>query len=133
MFQKLTLGQVLLGNNCAVGVQGIGTINIKGYDGSVKTLTNAMYILEFSRNLISTGTLDILGFKHSGRHVKTRFYKHGKLAFQGTLFGSLYMLDGKTVSGEVNKSVMKKQSKDETVLWHRRLGHMSMKNLQILA
>lgn len=26
-----------------------------------------------------------------------------------------------------------KKSNDETELWHRRLGHMSLKNLQILA
>ena len=43
------------------------------------------------------------------------------------------MLDGETVPGEINSSVMKKSSKDETVLWHRRLWHMSIKNLWILA
>ena len=47
--------------------------------------------------------------------------------------GSLYLLDGQTVSGKVNISVMKKPSKDETVLWHSGFGHMSMKNLHILA
>ena len=59
MFQELTLEQVLLGNDCAVGVQGIGIINIKAYGDSVKTLTNVRYILELRRNLISTRTLDI--------------------------------------------------------------------------
>lgn len=57
----------------------------------------------------------------------------GRLVLLGMLCGSLHLLDGEPVSGEVNSSVMKKPSKDETVLWHRRLGHMSMKNLQILA
>lgn len=35
------------------------------------------------------------------------------------------------VAGESN-SALSKKSNDETALWHRRLGHMSMKNLQIL-
>ncbi|WZZ51379.1 hypothetical protein YC2023_051486 [Brassica napus] len=131
MLQEMTSGQVIFGNYCAVGVLGIGTINIKAYGGSVKTLTNVRYIPELRRNLIFNGTLDILGFEHSGGHGKTRFYKHGKLPLLGT--GSLNLLDGETVSGEVYCSAMKKLSKDETVLWHRRLGHMSMKNLQILA
>ncbi|XP_048622918.1 uncharacterized mitochondrial protein AtMg00300-like [Brassica napus] len=56
----------------------------------------------------------------------------GRLVLLGMLCGSLHLLDGEPVSGEVNSSVMKKPSKDETVLWHRRLGYMSMKNLQIL-
>ena len=112
-------------------MQGIGIINIKAYGGFVKTLTNVMYILELRRNLISTGTLGILSFEHSGGHGKTRFYKNSKLALSGTLSGSLYLLYGETVSGEVKSSV--KPSNDETVLWHRRLGNMSMKNLQILA
>ncbi|XP_056850847.1 uncharacterized protein LOC130500140 [Raphanus sativus] len=94
MFQELTSGQVLLSNDCEVGVQGISTINIKAYGGSIKTLTNFRYIPELQRNLISTGTLYLSGFEHSGIHGKTRFYKNGKLVLQGTLSGSLYQLDG---------------------------------------
>ena len=39
MFKELTARQILLGNNCAVGVQWIDTIN-KAYGGLVKTLTD---------------------------------------------------------------------------------------------
>src|SRR5690606_742233 len=87
-------------------------------------------------NLISTSTLDILGFKHSRGEGKNRFYKTGKLALQGTLSGSLYLLDGETLAGQVNNSVQKKTlslSKDETSLWHKRLGHLNIKSLHILA
>ena len=113
---------MLLGDNNAAAVQGIGTINVKAYGGTVKVLTNVRYILKLKRNLISTGTLDMLGFKHSGGEGKTRFYKNGKLALQGTLTGSLYLFDGKTIAGQVNISVQKKTlslSRDETSLWHK--------------
>lgn len=92
MFQELTSRQLLLGNDCAVGVQRIGIIN-KDYAGLVKTLTNVKYIPELRKNLISTGTLGVLGFKYSGGHGKTRFYKHGKQVLQETFSGSLYLLD----------------------------------------
>lgn len=77
--------------------------------------------------------LGLLSLEHSGRRGKTKFYKHGKLALQGTVSQSLYLLDGETASGGIYSSGRKKPSMDETVLWHRRLEHMSMKNLQILA
>ncbi|KAL0728886.1 hypothetical protein Bca4012_024979 [Brassica carinata] len=67
----------------------------------------------------------MIRFKHSGGEGKTRFYKNGKLALQGTLTGSLYLFDGAAVAGQVNSSVQKKTlslSKDETSLWQNRLG-----------
>ena len=66
------------------------------------------------------------------RHGKAMFYKHGKLALRRTLSGSLYLVDGETASGE-NHSGGKKPSMNEIVLCHRRLGHMHMRNLQILS
>ncbi|KAL1198006.1 Retrovirus-related Pol polyprotein from transposon TNT 1-94 [Cardamine amara subsp. amara] len=131
-FEELNSGQVLLGDDYSVEVKGIGSINIHAQGGTVNTLTNVRYIPKLKRNLISTSTLDKLGFDHAGGKGKTRFYKNGKMGLQGTLCGSLYLLDGETVVGQSNISVTGKSAKDETVLWHRRLGHMSMKNLMIL-
>ncbi|KAL1192839.1 Retrovirus-related Pol polyprotein from transposon TNT 1-94 [Cardamine amara subsp. amara] len=131
-FEELNSGQVLLGDDYSVEDKGIGSININACGGTVKTLNNVRYIPKLKRNLISTSTLDKLGFDNAGGKGKTRFYKNGKMGLQGTLFGSLYLLDGETVVGHSNMSVTGKSAKDEMVLWHRRLGHMSMKNLMIL-
>lgn len=87
---------------------------------------------KLKRNLISTGTLDRLGFDHAGGRGKTRFYKDGRMALQGTLCGTLYLLDGETVIAGESNNVLANKSKDETELWHRRPSYMSLKNLQIL-
>ena len=131
-FEEVSSGQVKLGDDFTVDVQGVGSIKIKAFGGTIKVLNNVRYVPKLKRNLLSTGTLDRLGFDHAGGKGKTRFYKDGKLALQGTLSGTLYLLDGETVIAGESNNVLKKSSSDETVLWHRRLGHMSMKNLQIL-
>ena len=131
-FEDTASGHVMLGDNFSVEVEGVGSIRIKAYGGTVKVLNNVRYVPKLKRNLISTGTLDRLGFDHAGGRGKTRFYKDGKLALQGTLSGTLYLLDGETIVAGESNNVMSKGKQDETELWHRRLGHMSIKNLQIL-
>ncbi|CAA7038048.1 unnamed protein product [Microthlaspi erraticum] len=127
-YEDVTGGQVMLADDRTVRVEGIGTIRINANGGTVKRLQKVRYVPNLKRNLISVSTLDLQGFKHEGSNGKIKFYKNEKLTLQGTLCGSLYLLDGKTVAGDSNAAV----SKDDTALWHSRLGHMSMKNLKIL-
>lgn len=59
-FKRIDGGKVLLGNNLACKVTGIGTINIKMYDGVTKDIEQVRYVPELKRNLISLGVLDQL-------------------------------------------------------------------------
>ena len=127
-FSELASGQVLLADDRAVSVQGIETIKINAKGGTVKCLTNVRYVPNLKRNLISVSSLDMQGFMKEGGNGKTCFYKNGKLALQGTLCGSLYLLDGDTVEPTAYAVV----SKDDTALWHSRLAHTSIKNLKVL-
>jgi hypothetical protein len=43
---------------------GIGTIKVRIFDGIVRTLTNARYVLDLKKNLISFGTLDSLSYSY---------------------------------------------------------------------
>ena len=79
--------------------------------------------------MISVSSLDMHGFKQEGGEGKTSFFKNGKLALRGLLCGSLYLLDGETIT----PSAYVAASKDDTALWHFRLAHTSVKNLKILA
>lgn len=128
-FSRAAGGKVLLADDRAVTVQGIGTIRINATGGTVKSLTNVRYVPNLKRNLISVSSLDLQGFKQEGGAGKTSFYKNGKLALQGTLCGSLYLLDGDTVKA----AALAATSKDDTALWHCRLAHTSIKNLKMLA
>ena len=55
-------GQVLLGNNKSCKIRGIGSVCIRNFDGSVRTLTEVRYIPDLKRNLISLGMLDSSGY-----------------------------------------------------------------------
>lgn len=111
-FSELDSGQVLLADDRAVSVQGIETIKINAKGETVKCLTNVRYVPNLKRNLISVSSLDMQGFMQEGGNGKTCFYKNGKLALQGTLCGSLYLLDGDTVEPTAYAAV----SKDDTAL-----------------
>ena len=128
-FKEVTGGQVLLADDRAVSVQGIGTILLKTRGGTINRLANVRYVLNLKRNLILVSSLDLQGFKQKGVDGKTCFFKKGKLALRERLCGSLYLLDGEMITSSANAVIMK----DNTALWHNRLAHTSMRNLKILA
>uniref|UniRef100_A0A1J3F7G4 Retrovirus-related Pol polyprotein from transposon TNT 1-94 n=1 Tax=Noccaea caerulescens TaxID=107243 RepID=A0A1J3F7G4_NOCCA len=121
---------ILLGDNHSIQSQGQGSIRINTHGGSIKVLHNVRYVPNLRRNLISTGTLDKLGYKHEGGDGKVRYFKNNKTALRGNLVNGLYILDGKTVLSE-SCNVEKKL--DKTTLWHSRLGHMSINSLRVLS
>ena len=121
---------ILLGDDHSVESQGQGSIKMKCYDGSIKVLNNVKYVPNLRRNLISTGTLDKLGYKHEGGAGTVRYFMNNVTGLSGKLTNGLYILNGETVMPE-NCSVA--ETKVKTSLWHSRLGHMSMNNLKVLA
>ncbi|CAA7015031.1 unnamed protein product [Microthlaspi erraticum] len=123
---------ILLGDDHSVQSQGQGSIRINTHGGSIKVLNNVRYVPELRRNLISTGTLDRLGFKHEGGDGKVRYFKNNKTALRGELKNGLYLLDGETVLPETCNVEKKQVEIDKTVLWHSRLGHMSINSMRIL-
>jgi hypothetical protein len=55
-YDSVNGGSVLMGNNVACKIIGIGTIKIRMHDGIVRTLTNVRHIPDLKKNLISLGT-----------------------------------------------------------------------------
>lgn len=121
---------ILLGDDHTVESRGSGTIKLKAHGGSIRLLKNVRFVPNLRRNLISTGTLDSLGYKHEGGNGKVRFHKNGKTALSGDLINGLYILDGHTV---MNESCNVECDKNIIGLWHSRLGHMSINNMKILS
>ena len=58
---------VLMSNNAASKVVGIGSIHIKMHDGIVRTLTDVCHVLDLKKNLIAMGTSDASGFKYTAK------------------------------------------------------------------
>lgn len=128
-FTEAGSSKILLGDYHSVETSGRGTIRLNTKEGSVKLMKDVRYVPTLRRNLISTSTLDRLGFTHSGGDGKISFYKNKKLALQGTLKNGLYIFDGDMVTPEVWQA---EKAATQVSMWHSRLGHMSFRNLQVL-
>ncbi|KAG9454909.1 hypothetical protein H6P81_007813 [Aristolochia fimbriata] len=122
-------GKVLMGNNAACKTVGMGTIKIKMFDGIVRTLADVRYVLELKKNLISLGALDSNGcsFNTTGGIMKVK--KGSMVIMKGEKkVGNLYHLIGNTITGGAAVTSCDDED-DATILWHRRLGHMSERGL----
>jgi hypothetical protein len=65
-YELVNGGSVLMGNNVAYKIVGIGTIKIRMHDGIVRTiLKNVRHMPDLKKNLISLDTLDSIGYKYS--------------------------------------------------------------------
>ncbi|CAD6255178.1 unnamed protein product [Miscanthus lutarioriparius] len=108
-------------------IVGIGSVQIKTYDGMTRTLKNVRYIPGMSRNLISLSTLDAEGYKYSGSDGVLKVSKGSLVCLKDDLNSAkLYVLRVCTLPG--SDSAVAAVTNDEpskTNLWHMRLGHMS--------
>jgi hypothetical protein len=63
-YDSVNGGSVLMENNVAYKIVGIGTIRIRMHDGIVRTLTNVRHIQDLKKNIFSLDTLDSIGYKY---------------------------------------------------------------------
>ncbi|KAK3020186.1 hypothetical protein RJ639_047130 [Escallonia herrerae] len=126
-------GKVLMGNDVACKVVGIGSIQIKMHDGIVRTLTDVRHVPELRKNLISLGTLDSNGCSCRAAGGVMRIMKSALVVMKGLKQNSLYLLQGSTVTGAAAIASSFDIDSDTTKLWHMRLGHMSERGMYVLS
>lgn len=63
-------GKVLMGNNVACDVVGIGTVKVKMYDGIICTFSSARHVPKLKKNLIFWGTIKDNGLHYSSREAR---------------------------------------------------------------
>ncbi|GKV16510.1 hypothetical protein SLEP1_g27143 [Rubroshorea leprosula] len=107
---KPATGTVVLGDDTALPIVGIGNIRIKMYDGMVKT---------FEVRHVPGGVLKVS--------------KGALVILKGKKVGGLYHLQGSTVNGTCAVSTSSNPNNDVTRLWHMRLGHMSERGMMELS
>ena len=101
-FDSTTSASSVLGfDNSPCKIEGIGSVRIKMFDGTIKTLTDVRYIPKMKRNLISMSALDAKGYKYSGGDSVLKVTKGSLIVMKGDLSSTngLYYLRGSTVSG----------------------------------
>ncbi|KAH9705095.1 hypothetical protein KPL70_011743 [Citrus sinensis] len=128
-FEQVDGRKVLLGNNLACKVAGIGTINIRMFNGIERDLKQVKYVPELKRNLISLGVMDQAGCSIKAANGNLQIKENGLVIIKGIRRNGLYVLTGSIAKPIITASV----SSDITKLWHMRLAHMSEKGLKELS
>lgn len=120
-------GSVRMGNQTVARVRGVGTVRVKNEAGLSVLLTNVRYIPEMDRNLLSLGTMEKDGYKFESENGILTIKAGDQILLTGRRYDTLYLLQWRPATRE---ALTVRQ--DDIVLWHRRLGHMSMKNMTIM-
>ncbi|KAG7554353.1 GAG-pre-integrase domain [Arabidopsis suecica] len=122
-------GSVRMGNKTVSRVKGVGSIRLINEAGLTVVLTNVRYVPEMDRNLLSLGTFEKAGYRFESENGILSIKAGDSMFLTGRRYDTLYLLQWRPVMAE-SLAVMNRQ--DDTVLWHRRLGHMSQKNMNLL-
>ena len=127
-FKPVNGGKVLMGNDHVCSVNGAGSIKFKLWDGSIRTIENVRWVPQLRRNLLSLGMFDKNGCSYKSEGGKLRVLKGSMVVLRGSLQHGLYILEGRAIDGMAAAV----KDEDKTRLWHRRLGHISLRGLQEL-
>ncbi|GKV22644.1 hypothetical protein SLEP1_g32496 [Rubroshorea leprosula] len=109
---KPNTGTVVLGDDTALPIVGIGNIRIKMYDGMVRTF-DVRHVPDLKKNLISMSELDSKGYRYSCVGAVLKVSKGALVILKGKKVGGLYYLQGSTVNGTCAVSTSSSPNKDK--------------------
>ncbi|KAJ4710008.1 Retrovirus-related Pol polyprotein from transposon TNT 1-94 [Melia azedarach] len=131
-YEQVDGGNISMANSSICKPVGIGSIKIRTHDGKFCTLNNVRHVPLMTKNLISLSMLDNKGFSFQGEGGVLHVCKGSNVVLKGVKRGTLYFLQGSTLSSSVAVASLEIDKDNMTKLWHMRLGHMSARGMQIL-
>jgi transposase InsO family protein len=119
---------ITFGDNSKGKVKGLGKITMSNN----LSISNVLLIESLNFNLLSVAQLCDLGFKciFSVDDVEIISVDGSNLIFKGFRYENLYLVDFNTSEAQLSTRLLTKSSMGW--LWHRRLGHVCMKQLNKL-
>ncbi|VVA94852.1 unnamed protein product [Arabis nemorensis] len=120
-------GNFQMGNQGRSKIVEKGDVILTSNTGCKIILKDVRQVHDMRLNLISTGKLDDAGLENHFGEGKWKLIKGNLFMARRKKEGSLYVTQAKLCKEEVNVANV------DMELWHRRLGHMSEKGLNILA
>ncbi|KAJ4704922.1 Retrovirus-related Pol polyprotein from transposon TNT 1-94 [Melia azedarach] len=132
-YEQVDRGNISMANSSICKAVGIGSIKIRTHDGKFCTLNNVRHVPLLTKNLISLSMLDNKGFSFQGEGRVLHVCKGSNVVLKGVKRGTLYFLQGSTLSSSVAVASSEIDKDNMTKLWHMRLGHMSARGMQILS
>jgi hypothetical protein len=119
--------QVHLGDDAPWKIVGMGKVKIKKRNGNQWLLKEVRHVLDTRKNLISIGQLESEGFISIFTDKVWKVITWSLVIEKGEKVSTLYLCTSNTES-----SISLASTGVDTTLWHRKLGHMSEKGMQIL-
>ena len=115
-YEPISEGSMLMGDDHALEIVGVGNIKIKMFDGSINTIQEVRHVKGLKKNLLSIGQLDNLGCK---THIEGRILKVVKGALMvmkaEKTIANLNMLLGDTLQ-KVEASIASTNQKETTMM-----------------
>ncbi|KAG6402582.1 hypothetical protein SASPL_134779 [Salvia splendens] len=122
-------GEVRLGDDKQVPIEGRGTVAIKTIQGDVKLIHDVQYVPSLAHSLLSVGQLMASGYSivFNNKTCAIADKKSGHtIALIRMTQNKMFPLD---VSNDVGSALVAK-SENDTRLWHFRYGHLNVKSLK---
>ena len=133
-YEPVSGGSVYSCNDHALKIVGIGTIKLKLHDGMVRTIRNVRHVNGLKKNLLSLGQLDDLDCKILIEKGILTISRGALLLMKGEKIASkLYLLKGETVQEGEAFVASNNSNENASIMWHKKLGHMSEQGMKILA
>ncbi|KAJ4705295.1 Retrovirus-related Pol polyprotein from transposon TNT 1-94 [Melia azedarach] len=132
-YEQVDGGNISMANSSVCKAVGIGSVKIRTHDGKFCTLNDVRHVPLMTKNMISLSMLDNKGFSFQGEGGVLHVCKGSNVVLKGVKRGTLYFLQGSTLSSSVAVASSEIDKDNMTKLWHMRLGHMSARGMQILS
>ena len=87
-----------MGDDRPCNIEGIGTVQIRMFDGMIRELKKVRYVPQVKKNLISVGALKALGHAISIRDGVLKITRGSMVVMKGIRCNNLYYLMGSTVT-----------------------------------
>ena len=129
---------IYVGNGNKAPVEAIGLYRLYLESGFRLDLDETYYVPSFRRNLIYVSRLDKFGYSCSFGNGKFSLLKNSNVVGTGSLIDNLYKLD--LHASHINETLhvsgygikRKLLNENSSMLWHKRLGHISRQRIERL-
>jgi hypothetical protein len=105
-YERYDGGNVFLVDDSTTIIIGRGKFKLWLIDGRIRTLHGVLHILGLAKNLISVRKMDDAGVKPIFEKEICRMVRGAMVLLKGVRFGTLYKLQGNTISDGCNSSIV---------------------------
>jgi len=116
---------MFMGNDHALEIVGIGTIKLKMYDGSIRTILEVRHVKGLKKKILSVGQFDNLGCKIRIDNGIMKIIKKVLVVLKARkIAANLFVLMRETHHKVEASIASTSPSEEKTMIWHQKLGHM---------